>query len=686
MSSNRRFLSGILAIAMISISIISVLPFLEVSAAGNIVITLDPGHGGDDPGATGATAFGGMNEKDYNLIFCQYIEERLLQYGEFTVYITRRDDTFISLSERPAIAKRNNSDAFVSVHCNSSSAASGNGAEIYTYSAGSSNYTASQAAAKAVLSKMVAASGTTNRGVKTDTFTVLSGANSKGISVGMLVEVGFVTNQGDYNKVFATDAARKAAGYAIADGLAAYYGKTLSSVVAVSNDGLFLKNADGNIHKDIGSYAAWDQKLSLRAGGPVHLIDDFGWVALRNATSYQFGYIINGQKEIFRNEFTADVEEELISHVLTNYGSSATPARFSGKLPISELSVGQNIVQLCVRVNGNQTIPIRAYTVELRGLSVYNVSNDELRYLDADGNKIGQAFTPAAYNGWDKQATIDKNEVKLLVDWGWVAVDADEFEFGYIINGTEYFGEDYKYTTESQVLSAINAYGANSIGSRFMGELDTELLREGSNNVQFCVKLNGTVVEILRAYTVNVIADDSDEESTTEEPTTEEPTTEEPTTEESTTEESTTEEPTTEESTTEEPTTEEPTTEESTTEEPTTEEPTTEESTTEESTTEESTTEESTTEEPTTEEPTTEEPTTEEPTTEEPTTEEPTIEEPTTEEPTFEESTTEFNDSSLNEQNRPRRKPYFVVIPLAVSALITAGVISALFVFGKKKF
>ena len=92
-------------------------------------IVIDAGHGGKDSGALGKT----LNEKDINLSvalkFGAYITENL---PDVKVIYTRDKDKFVELSERAAIANRNNADVFVSIHCNSTEGTTtANGAETY---------------------------------------------------------------------------------------------------------------------------------------------------------------------------------------------------------------------------------------------------------------------------------------------------------------------------------------------------------------------------------------------------------------------------------------------------------------------------------------------------------------------------------------------------------------------------
>jgi len=78
-------------------------------------VVVDPGHGGEDPGAIGP---GGIREKDVVLDVAKRLRDRLLERKGVRVVLTRDSDVFIPLFERTKIAKRENADLFVSVHVN----------------------------------------------------------------------------------------------------------------------------------------------------------------------------------------------------------------------------------------------------------------------------------------------------------------------------------------------------------------------------------------------------------------------------------------------------------------------------------------------------------------------------------------------------------------------------------------
>jgi N-acetylmuramoyl-L-alanine amidase len=96
--------------------------------AGIRKIVLDPGHGGRDPGAIGA---GGIAEKDLVLSVARKLASKLRQEMGIDVVLTRKDDSFVRLEDRTAIANAENADLFVSLHMNASLSGDARGLETY---------------------------------------------------------------------------------------------------------------------------------------------------------------------------------------------------------------------------------------------------------------------------------------------------------------------------------------------------------------------------------------------------------------------------------------------------------------------------------------------------------------------------------------------------------------------------
>lgn len=105
------------------------------------LVVIDPGHGGKDPGASGFD----FKEKDVVLGLAKALRDQLVAEGGIRVALTREDDRFLVLGERPEIARRMGADLFISIHADSAGEVEGvRGASIYTLSEQAS----SQAAAR----------------------------------------------------------------------------------------------------------------------------------------------------------------------------------------------------------------------------------------------------------------------------------------------------------------------------------------------------------------------------------------------------------------------------------------------------------------------------------------------------------------------------------------------------------
>ena len=104
------------------------------AAEAQLVIVIDPGHGGIDPGTAGAK----VAEKDLVLAVARQLSQQLAAKGKYKIVLTRPSDVFVSLDRRLQISQRAHADLFVSLHADSigarDQAKAVRGATIYTLS------------------------------------------------------------------------------------------------------------------------------------------------------------------------------------------------------------------------------------------------------------------------------------------------------------------------------------------------------------------------------------------------------------------------------------------------------------------------------------------------------------------------------------------------------------------------
>lgn len=109
------------------------------------VVVIDPGHGGVDPGAVGAS---GEFEKHIVLAYAKEIKRRLEANGQVKAVLTRERDIFLPLRERVQVARHAEADLFLSLHVNSHESRSIRGFSAYTLSEKASDAEAGALAAK----------------------------------------------------------------------------------------------------------------------------------------------------------------------------------------------------------------------------------------------------------------------------------------------------------------------------------------------------------------------------------------------------------------------------------------------------------------------------------------------------------------------------------------------------------
>jgi len=141
----------------------------ELKAKKKRIVIIDPGHGGDDPGAVGPRR---TLEKDIVLAVAQCLQKTLDATGEFRAFLTRRGDYFVPLNDRVRIAQEYGADLFISLHANGSKSRRTRGTSIYCLSLKGASDKASQLLAQEEnASDMVG--GTSRAPVQRDLDTIL---------------------------------------------------------------------------------------------------------------------------------------------------------------------------------------------------------------------------------------------------------------------------------------------------------------------------------------------------------------------------------------------------------------------------------------------------------------------------------------------------------------------------------
>jgi N-acetylmuramoyl-L-alanine amidase len=132
---DNRALIGEARSGAVTVPLAAAVPEVAVSgakAAGRPIVLLDPGHGGDDPGAVAVSTT--ITEKELTLTLARELRDELVERGRVRVAMTRDKDTFLSLDQRAAIARQLGASLFLSLHMDSAPNPLARGASVYSLS------------------------------------------------------------------------------------------------------------------------------------------------------------------------------------------------------------------------------------------------------------------------------------------------------------------------------------------------------------------------------------------------------------------------------------------------------------------------------------------------------------------------------------------------------------------------
>jgi N-acetylmuramoyl-L-alanine amidase len=156
----------------------------------NPIVIIDPGHGGID---AGAVANNNTKEKDIVLSIASkmLVLNQTVLDSPLNLYLTRYNDTLVSLGDRTQLAKKLKAQLFISIHCNKAINRTAAGAEVYIHPKSEVQAEESAYLGFVIQKGFADILGIKNRGLKFGNFQVLR--DSPNGSASILLELGFLS-------------------------------------------------------------------------------------------------------------------------------------------------------------------------------------------------------------------------------------------------------------------------------------------------------------------------------------------------------------------------------------------------------------------------------------------------------------------------------------------------------------
>lgn len=402
------------------------------TGAGNLVIVLDPGHGGSDPG----TCCNGLQEKNLNLAIATACKAELDTYSGVSVYMTRTGDQTIgdgsqssSLRTRVEIANNYHANILISFHNDYSPDSSANGAKVFYPNA---NYrpdfnTIGNALASQILNQLTAL-GLANDGIiiksckdtnypyiyddgsAGDYYEVIRDAKRDGIPA-VLIEHAFVSSNKDTSNYLNSPDKLKALGIADATGIAQYYGLskgtatptwnyiTSSSSTAVKLAWQSVTGADGyNIYRSTTANGGFSNIATINDGTTSTYTDK----NLQTGQTYYY------KIKYFSGSFTSKNSAVLGAAPVQSSAITAVTSKGSGSIKVSWNQMDGATNYLLYRSMSQDsgytkiaTIPAgTALSYIDTGLSAGTVYYYKIKVATIQNGKQGYSSQSDAMSGW----------------------------------------------------------------------------------------------------------------------------------------------------------------------------------------------------------------------------------------------------------------------------------------------
>lgn len=426
------------------------------TGAGNLVVVLDPGHGGNDPGAVRTINGITYYERDLVLKIAKYCKTELETYSGVTVYMTRTDNTSPVESRQTRVNKaaKWNADILVSFHLNSTgnNIDSANGAAVYIPNANYSNGYDYNGIGKALGNKILEQLkklGLANNGTMLDeggngTYADGSVADNLGINywskyyqykfAGILIEHAFINNYNDVVFHLSSEAKLKELGVADATGIVSYYGLSKGKTLTAPSLS-YIKAASSSSLK-----LAWSE---------VSGADGYQIYRSQNETSgFKKVATVKGDSTVTYTDSGLEAGTDYYYKVRAYSGSKT--GKYSSVLGASPLAVG---TLTSVKSDGSGALTVKWGAVpEASGYQLYRSTSEDgkytkiadvkaavLTYTDsglkkgatyfykvrakaAQNGKTGYGSFSAPISGWSIAATAitgvtSQDNGKLLIKW-----------------------------------------------------------------------------------------------------------------------------------------------------------------------------------------------------------------------------------------------------------------------------